>query len=143
MAIERSDDRSLSELTRLLHTMSEAGVLSTTQMDEGFRRVYENMADIQLDVPNAHTLLERIVTAANVPGSTRGGAETREGAPLPAPPQAEPELGRVPEPPPPDRPDARDDDVVARQLREAAMAETDPELREQLWEEYRRYKSGL
>ena len=64
MAIERSDDRSLSELTRLLHTMSEAGVLSTTQMDEGFRRVYENMADIQLDVPNAHTLLERIVTAA-------------------------------------------------------------------------------
>ncbi len=33
----------------------------------------------------------------------------------------------------------RDDDVVARQLREAAMAELDPELREALWGEYRNY----
>lgn len=36
-----------------------------------------------------------------------------------------------------------DDDIVAQQLREAALSETDPELREKLWEEYRRYKSGL
>jgi hypothetical protein len=40
------------------------------------------------------------------------------------------------------RADASDDDVVARQLREAAESETDPELRERLWEEYRRYKEG-
>lgn len=37
-------------------------------------------------------------------------------------------------------PDGSDDDVVARQLREAAERETDPELKEKLWEEYRRYK---
>jgi hypothetical protein len=43
---------------------------------------------------------------------------------------------------PDDIPDARDDDIIARQLREAAMNETDPELREKLWEEYRRYKGG-
>lgn len=43
---------------------------------------------------------------------------------------------------PADIPDGSDDDVVARQLREAAMAETDPELREKLWEEYRNYKKG-
>jgi hypothetical protein len=43
---------------------------------------------------------------------------------------------------PPDIPDGSDDDVVARQIREAAMAETDPELREKLWEEYRKYKKG-
>ena len=43
---------------------------------------------------------------------------------------------------PPDIPAATDDDVLARQLREAAMNETDPELREALWEEYRRYISG-
>ncbi len=36
-------------------------------------------------------------------------------------------------------PDAYED-VVARQLREAALAEDDPELRERLWEEYRKYK---
>ena len=41
---------------------------------------------------------------------------------------------------PSDLPDAKDDDIIARQLREAAMAEPDPELREKLWEEYRRYK---
>lgn len=38
-----------------------------------------------------------------------------------------------------DIPDAKDDDVVARQLREAALAEKDPKLREALWEELRRY----
>ena len=39
-------------------------------------------------------------------------------------------------------PDAKDDDIIARQLREAAMQETDPELKEKLWDEYRRYKKG-
>lgn len=43
---------------------------------------------------------------------------------------------------PADIPDGRDDDIVARQLREAAMKETDPELRERLWEEYRQYKQS-
>ena len=37
-------------------------------------------------------------------------------------------------------PDAKDDDIIARQLREAAMAEQDPVLREKLWAEYERYK---
>jgi hypothetical protein len=43
--------------------------------------------------------------------------------------------------PPDDIPSGDDDDVVARQIREAAMKETDPELREALWEEYRKYKN--
>jgi hypothetical protein len=33
-----------------------------------------------------------------------------------------------------------DDDIIARQLREAALAEEDPALRDRLWEEYRKYK---
>lgn len=45
-------------------------------------------------------------------------------------------------PVPDDIPSGRDDDVVARQIREAAMQEEDPELRERLWDEYRRY-TGL
>ena len=57
----------------------------------------------------------------------------------------------VPLPPPPrrgsesipdDLPDAKDDDIIARQLREAAMQETDLDLKEKLWEEYRKYKKG-
>ena len=36
----------------------------------------------------------------------------------------------------------KDDDIVARQLREAAENETDPELREKLWKEYEQYRSN-
>ena len=43
-------------------------------------------------------------------------------------------------PPPADIPSGTDDDVVARQLREAAMREPDPVVREKLWDEYRKYK---
>jgi len=43
---------------------------------------------------------------------------------------------------PEDIPVMVDDDIIARQLREAALAENDPALRERLWEEYRKY-SGL
>jgi len=43
-------------------------------------------------------------------------------------------------PPPGDIPAGSDDDVVARQLREAAMREPNPALREKLWDEYRKYK---
>lgn len=39
--------------------------------------------------------------------------------------------------------DTGNDDVVARQLREAAEKETDPELKKKLWEEYRKYKAGV
>lgn len=41
---------------------------------------------------------------------------------------------------PPDVGSGNDDDIVARQLREAALAEDDPELRARLWDEYRAYK---
>jgi hypothetical protein len=42
------------------------------------------------------------------------------------------------------RPDssAQDDDIVARQLREAAEKETDPVLKEKLWKEYEEYKKS-
>jgi hypothetical protein len=43
---------------------------------------------------------------------------------------------------PEDIPILVDDDIIARQLREAALTEDDPVLRERLWEEYRKY-SGM
>jgi len=39
-------------------------------------------------------------------------------------------------------PDGNDDDVVARRLRQAAQQETDPELKEKLWQEYVDYKKN-
>ena len=64
-------------------------------------------------------------------GSVGGGIGGRSGAP--------PADGAK-YPPPPDIPNGNDDDVVARQLREAAMREPDPDIREKLWAEYRKYK---
>lgn len=56
------------------------------------------------------------------------------GADLPGSMEGEPEVDTPPE--------ARDDDIISRQLREAAEQETDPELKKRLWEEYRRYKDS-
>jgi hypothetical protein len=42
----------------------------------------------------------------------------------------------------PDHSDGYDDDIVARQIREAAEKETDPELKAKLWKEYEDYKRG-
>jgi len=39
-------------------------------------------------------------------------------------------------------PSGADDDIVARRLRRAAEAETDPELKEKLWKEYTDYKEN-
>ena len=43
---------------------------------------------------------------------------------------------------PRNRHNPKNDDIVARQLREAAEKETDPELRAKLWKEYDHYKKN-
>ncbi len=45
--------------------------------------------------------------------------------------------------PPPGVGSGENDDLVAKQLREAAEKETDPELREKLWKEYQDYKKSV
>jgi hypothetical protein len=50
--------------------------------------------------------------------------------------------GRVPNQGQSNRPSGHDDDIVARQIREAAEKETDPVLKEKLWKEYENYKKG-
>ena len=112
-----------------------------------------------LEAFDGEILAERSVIAER---SNRGAAGTGGGVPQPAP--AKPSAGgggkaaspgartsRAPRSAPAmpgsgggrsadGVPDAKDDDIIARQLREAAMAEQDPVLREKLWAEYERYK---
>ena len=93
----------------------------------------------------ANPAARRVCPAAIKVAPTRARAHRRDGPPRAGAAGAPPPPRSVPvnnAPPPPDIPDARDDDVVARQLREAAMTETDPDLKDALWEEYRRYKEG-
>lgn len=91
----------------------------------------------------------------NAGESKEAGAEPRrEGGPYGAPQEGSPggpiggrEAGttgpRTASTAPPDVGDGNDDDIVARQIRKAAEAEADPELRKKLWDEYRKYKQGV
>jgi hypothetical protein len=65
-------------------------------------------------------------SAAGAPGSGDGRASAEDASRVGA------RGGQLPPP--------EDDDIVARQLREAAEKETDPELKKKLWEEYWKYK---
>ena len=81
---------------------------------------------------------------AEAGGATGGSPDTPQGEPVESAPGApmggasDQRDDRVP----PDVGNGSNDDIVARQLREAAMKEEDPELREKLWDEYRTYKQG-
>ena len=73
--------------------------------------------------------------AGNADAATRGEGEGRRDAGLSRSADASAGTARG-------IPDGRDDDIVARQLREAAERESDPQLKEKLWQEYRDYKRG-
>ena len=90
---------------------------------------------------------QRVMTSGIEPtipggGTNSGGGSLPDTAPRQSDTRGVPMPGPIAAVIPTDIPDAKDDDVVARQLREAAMAETDPDLRQALWDDYRRYKSG-
>jgi len=71
--------------------------------------------------------------AAGEAGSIAGPQEPRESS---VAGMSEEEIrARTPD----DIPDLVSEDIVAKQLREAALAEDDPVLRERLWDEYRTY----
>ena len=82
--------------------------------------------------PLQTALLDDAPPAPENPSESQSG----ESGPMGAKPSA------TSRPPPPDLADDSNDDVIARQLREAALKEQDPELRARLWDEYRKYKGG-
>ena len=72
--------------------------------------------------------------------ATDGDSETAAVTSRPQMQQAEPDQrltnGKIPD----DIPEAGNDSVFEAQIRAAAMAETDPDIQKNLWNEYRRYK---
>jgi len=133
----------------------QAGALNS-ELERKLREFDELMKRAQIEADK-----ERASMAAG--GGTRAGEEGGKGGRLEAPPAgfgaggaaeestglgASPDLsgetGGIDErfggPSPVRMEPAGDDDIVARQLREAAERETDPVLREKLWAEYRNYK---
>ncbi len=73
-------------------------------------------------------------------GSGSGGGMVGGGGSAPGSPLAGMTDQEIEELTPEDVPTMVDDDIIARQLREAALVEKDPNLRDRLWDEYRKYK---
>jgi hypothetical protein len=136
-AMERQLDESLSAFDgrllrekRLLDEQRTGSGLTGEALGSGAEEGMET-ADHEDTASTARRQQGRTSEAEHIPpGRTTEGKRRRVGT------------ASSPTPIPPDIPDAHDDDIVARQLREAAENEKDPALREKLWEEYRRYKSG-
>ncbi|NXX22008.1 PDCD4 protein, partial [Podargus strigoides] len=61
MVLEGSGEGPVAMMVTLLKVLWETGLVTLDQMNRGFRRVYEELGDISLDVPLAHGLLERLV----------------------------------------------------------------------------------
>jgi hypothetical protein len=123
------DDQLLRE-KRLLDEQRTGSGLAGEALGSGAEEGMET-ADHEGTASTARTQQGSTSEAGHIPpGRTTEGKRRRVGT------------ASSPTPLPPDIPDAHDDDIVARQLREAAENEKDPALREKLWEEYRRYKSG-
>jgi hypothetical protein len=84
------------------------------------------------DAPTQTAMIDKEMSPGGMQPGSGGGSK---------PPQPEAEIPRYEIPD--DIPDSQDDDIIARQLREAAMKEPDPVLRDKLWAEYRKYKKDL
>ncbi|KAH0615664.1 hypothetical protein JD844_025963 [Phrynosoma platyrhinos] len=61
MVLESSGDTAVAMMVKLLKVLWETGLVTLDQMNRGFQRVYNELGDISLDVPLAHTILERLV----------------------------------------------------------------------------------
>ncbi|XP_034990445.1 programmed cell death protein 4 [Zootoca vivipara] len=61
MVLESTGDMAVAMMVRLLKVLWETGLVTLDQMNRGFQRVYDELGDISLDVPLAHSILERLV----------------------------------------------------------------------------------
>lgn len=61
MVLESSGEAAVTMMMKLLKVLWETGLVTLDQMNRGFQRVYDELGDISLDVPLAHSILERLV----------------------------------------------------------------------------------
>lgn len=61
MVIEDLRDRTLDLICNLLHALGSSAVVTVDQLKNGFLRVYEEMPEICIDVPQAYTMLEKLI----------------------------------------------------------------------------------
>lgn len=95
-------------------------------------------AGVQGDLPDESDAVETAAANPTPPPAGQTGATQTGGAPANVPGADAPsDNGNVPD----DIPPSANDDIIAQQLRQAALDETDPATRAKLWNEYRRYNN--
>jgi len=61
MSIRDVTDKTTTLLVHLLKRFADTNVVTATQMTEGFMRVYSEMPEINIRIPNSYVYLERLV----------------------------------------------------------------------------------
>ncbi|XP_058445328.1 programmed cell death protein 4 [Malaya genurostris] len=61
IALEALNESTEEAFCTLFKTLDEACMVTPEQMEQGFRRVYDDMTDIVLDIPLAYSILDRFV----------------------------------------------------------------------------------
>lgn len=61
MVLEATGNTAVNMMVKLLKVFWETGLITLDQMNRGFQRVYDELPDINLDVPNAHVIMETFV----------------------------------------------------------------------------------
>ncbi|XP_010900949.1 programmed cell death protein 4a [Esox lucius] len=61
MVLESNGDTAIKMMCQLLKSFWKTGLITVDQMNRGFQRVYDELPEIYLDVPHAHTIMESFV----------------------------------------------------------------------------------
>ncbi|XP_053273898.1 programmed cell death protein 4a isoform X1 [Pleuronectes platessa] len=61
MVLESKGDTASHMMIKLLQSFWKTGLITVDQMNRGFQRVYDELPEINLDVPHAHSLMETFV----------------------------------------------------------------------------------
>ncbi|KAM7419344.1 hypothetical protein PAMA_016456 [Pampus argenteus] len=61
MVLESKGDTASHMMIKLLQAFWKMGLITVDQMNRGFQRVYDDLPEINLDVPHAHSIMETFV----------------------------------------------------------------------------------
>ncbi|XP_061883084.1 programmed cell death protein 4-like [Entelurus aequoreus] len=61
MVLESKGDTASHMMIKLLQAFWKTGLITVDQMNRGFQRVYDELPEINLDVPHAHSIMETFV----------------------------------------------------------------------------------
>ncbi|XP_071384339.1 programmed cell death protein 4a [Centroberyx affinis] len=61
MVLESKGDTAIHMMVKLLQAFWKTGLITVDQMNRGFQRVYDELPEINLDVPHAHSIMETFV----------------------------------------------------------------------------------